>query len=251
MNADGGIHPPIVIAAPWVSVDQMREVDRLMIEELGISLARMMENAGRSLAIVARWMLGGDAQGRRVLVLAGAGGNGGGGLVAARHLANAGADVDVRLVTTAEAVIGVPGEQLAILRSMGVDARLAPTQAFGLPELVIDAMLGYGQRGVLRGETARLVAATEGCRVLALDVPTGLDPDSGEPQDAVVRAEVTLTLAAPKLGLGAPGAREFVGRLLLADISVPADVWRRVGVAPGVVFGRGPIVELGRPSDSG
>lgn len=118
MNSDGGITPALIVT-PWVSVAQMREVDRLMVEGLGISLAR--ENAGRSLAVVARRMLGGGARGRRVLVLAGAGGNGGGGLVAARHLANAGADVDVGLATAPEELRGVPGEQLAILRAMGIE----------------------------------------------------------------------------------------------------------------------------------
>jgi hypothetical protein len=66
---------------PWLTVTQMREVDRLMIEEFAISLEQMMENAGRNLALLARHLLGGDARGRRVLVLAGTGGNGGGGLV--------------------------------------------------------------------------------------------------------------------------------------------------------------------------
>ncbi len=90
---------PIVDAAslPWLSVEQMRKVDRLMMNEFGITLERMMENAGRSLARLARHLLGGDASGRHVRVLAGTGGNGGGGLVAARHLSVAGARVDVWL----------------------------------------------------------------------------------------------------------------------------------------------------------
>jgi NAD(P)H-hydrate epimerase len=79
-------------ALPWLSVEQMREVDRIMVDELGISLVRMMENGGRGLAEVARDLLGGDAAERSVLVLAGPGGNGGGGLVAARHLTVAGRD---------------------------------------------------------------------------------------------------------------------------------------------------------------
>lgn len=247
MRADPAAHPQPAAAVPWVSVDQMREVDRVMIEELGISLERMTENAGRSLAVVARGMLGGDILGRRLVILAGPGGNGGGGLVAARHLANAGADVDVRLATEAEAAHDVPGDQLAVLRAMGLEVRSAPGESLGRPELVIDALLGYGQRGAPRGETARLVAATAGRRILALDVPTGLDPDSGEPWSPIVRAETTLTLAAPKSGLGAASARPYVGRLLLADISVPASVLRGVGVDPGAPFTRSPIVEVSLP----
>ncbi|MEE8157916.1 MAG: NAD(P)H-hydrate epimerase, partial [Dehalococcoidia bacterium] len=87
---------------PYLTTEQMREVDRLMIEEYGILLIQMMENAGRNLAHLARRrFLDGDSQGSRVLVLAGTGGNGGGGLVCARHLRNQGADV--RVFTTAGA----------------------------------------------------------------------------------------------------------------------------------------------------
>lgn len=230
----------------WVSVDEMREVDRIMIEDLGISLERMMENAGRSLAVVARAMLGGDARGRRILVLAGAGGNGGGGLAAARHLANAGALVEVRLTT--ETIGGVPGEQLAILRAMGLDARASPDPPTSRPDLIVDALLGYGQRGAPRGATAHLVAASHDQRVLALDVPTGLGPDSGEPSGPAVRAEATLTLAAPKRGLRAESARPFVGRLLLADISVPAAALPGAGSGRASPFARGPVVGVAPPT---
>src|SRR5215467_10182978 len=103
MTSPGQLFPAIdARAVPWLSVAQMREVDRIMVEELGISLVRMMENAGRSLAQVARELLGGDTAGRSILVLAGPGGNGGGGLVAARHLSAAGANVAVALSATAE-----------------------------------------------------------------------------------------------------------------------------------------------------
>jgi NAD(P)H-hydrate epimerase len=98
VKSGGRLFPRIdAQAVPWVSVEQMREVDRIMVEELGISLVRMMENAGRSLAQLARDLLDGDTRARSILVLAGPGGNGGGGLVAARHLASAGARVAVAL----------------------------------------------------------------------------------------------------------------------------------------------------------
>src|SRR5262249_58934756 len=92
MTGTGQLFPAIdARAVPWLSVEQMREVDRIMVEELGISLVRMMENAGRSLAQVARELLGGDIAGRSIVVLAGPGGNGGGGLGAARQLTGGGA----------------------------------------------------------------------------------------------------------------------------------------------------------------
>ena len=108
---------------PTVTVEQMREVDRLMIEEMEISLLQMMENAGRALAVQARQLLGGNARGQRIVVLAGRGGNGGGGLAAARRLFIWGADVSVVLGQEAEAMQGVPAQQLAILERIGVPVR--------------------------------------------------------------------------------------------------------------------------------
>ncbi len=106
---------------PFLTADQMREVDRLMIEEYGIELLQMMENAGRSLADLARERFLDDNPRRRVVVLlAGAGGNGGGGLVAARRLHTWGARVHVLLTRDAETYGGVPARQLATLRRMGV-----------------------------------------------------------------------------------------------------------------------------------
>lgn len=92
-----------------VTVAEMIEIDRLMVEEYGIALLQMMENAGRSLAEVARRLLGGSVEGRHIVVLVGSGNNGGGGLVAARHLANAGAAVVVALVGAR--LRGVPEQQ--------------------------------------------------------------------------------------------------------------------------------------------
>jgi NAD(P)H-hydrate epimerase len=102
MSGSGQSFPAVdPSAVPWRSVEQMPEVDRTMVDDLGTSLVRMMENAGRSLAQVARELLGDRAAGRSVTVLAGPGGNGGGGLVAARHLNSAGAKVAVALSTAA------------------------------------------------------------------------------------------------------------------------------------------------------
>jgi NAD(P)H-hydrate epimerase len=138
-------------AVPWLSVEQMREVDRIMVEELGISLVRMMENAGRGLAHLARALLGGDTAGGSILVLAGPGGNGGGGLVAARHLAVAGAQVAVAPSAPAERFAPVPAEQLAIARKLAIP--IFDLDSFDEPELVIDALLGYSQRGAPTAES--------------------------------------------------------------------------------------------------
>jgi NAD(P)H-hydrate epimerase len=230
-------------AVPWLSVEQMREVDRIMVEELRISLVWMMENAGRGLAQVARELLGGDAAGRSILVLAGKGGNGGGGLVAARHLTVAGSKVTVALSAPAERFAPVPAEQLAIVRRLAI-ATQEGIEPPGEPELVIDALLGYSQRGDPHGGAAELIRWSAGRRVLALDVPSGLELESGELHTPHIVAEATMTLAAPKTALAVADAAVAVGRLLLADISVPGRVYERLGLAHDTPFRRGSVVEL-------
>lgn len=227
---------------PWVSVEQMVEVDRVMVDELGITLAQMMENAGRNLAVLARHHLGGRASERRVRVLAGTGGNGGGGLAAARHLVVAGADVAVTLPRQPPAG-SVIADQLAILRRLDVPVEVGVAPDDGEPDLVVDALLGYGQAGAPRGVFGTLVNATERYPVLALDIPSGLEAATGQVHDPGVRAAATMTLAAPKKGLDAHPAR--VGTLYLADISVPSRVLAATtGVAVPSPFARGPLVRL-------
>jgi NAD(P)H-hydrate epimerase len=244
MSACGQLFPAVdARALPWLSVEQMREVDRVMVEELGISLVRMMENAGRGLAQVARELLGGDTAGRSIVVLAGPGGNGGGGLVAARHLTVAGANVAVALSAPAERFAPVPAEQLAIVRRLAI-AIHEEIELLGEPELVIDALLGYSQRGEPHGGAAELIRWSGGRRVLALDVPSGLELESGELHAPHIVAEATMTLAAPKTALAAAAAAAAVGRLLLADISVPGRVYERLGLAYETPFTRGSVVEL-------
>jgi NAD(P)H-hydrate epimerase len=229
---------------PWLSVAQMREVDRLMVEEFAIALEQMMENAGRSLAVLARRLLGGDARGQRVLVIAGSGGNGGGGMTAARHLVVAGADVEVRLTGPVERLARVPKRQHASLAAIGVAVDFRPHDRLPDASLVIDAALGYSQRGAPTGEAARLIRALAGRRILALDVPSGLELETGILHEPHVRAQTTLTLALPKQAVRTGEAKDVVGDLYLADISVPATVYQRLGLAYESPFARSPIVRI-------
>jgi NAD(P)H-hydrate epimerase len=228
---------------PWLSVEQMRDVDRIAVEDEGMLLEQMMENAGRSLAEVARQLLGGSVSHKRVVVLAGGGGNGGGGLVAARHLAVAGSAVSVALDRPAAALAPVPRRQYALARAADV-----PISDRGVPDdepdLVIDALLGYGQTGAPRERTAELIEWSAGRSVLALDVPSGLELASGAVRDPHVRALATLTLALPKEGLKVPAARDAVGELALADISVPVAVYERLGLRFLSPFTDGVVVRV-------
>jgi NAD(P)H-hydrate epimerase len=217
----------------------MREVDRLMVEEFEIALAQMMENAGRSLAVLARRLLSGDAQKQRVLVIAGSGGNGGGGMAAARHLAVAGSDVEVRLAAPPKRLAPVPKWQHSALRAIGVPVDFRPGERLPEAALVIDAALGYRQRAAPAGEAARLIHALTDARVLALDVPSGLELATGILHEPHVRAQTTLTLALPKQALRAGDAGDVVGDLYLADIFVPTAVYQRLGLHYSPPFGAG------------
>ncbi|HDH03838.1 MAG TPA: NAD(P)H-hydrate epimerase, partial [Actinobacteria bacterium] len=219
-------------AIPLISADQMREVDRIMIEEVGIELIQMMENAGRNLADLAirRFAPG------SVVVLAGNGGNGGGGLVAARHLANRGVRVTVILVATSAKLTRVPGHQFGILQRMGVEIAVNPTAA----DLVVDAMIGYSLSGDPTGRSAELIDwANQQAAVLSLDNPSGLDVTTGVAGSPCVAATATMTLALPKTGLV---TADQAGELYLADISVPPSVYSSIGLGQVDLFADGTII---------
>lgn len=228
---------------PAVTSEQMREVDRLMVEEFGIQLIQMMENAGLNLAELARLHLDGQPVGRRVVVLAGQGNNGGGGLTAARRLSAWGADVAVVLSVEPSELRDAPALQLGILQQMGVPARRFDGT---LPEheLVIDAVIGYSLKGMPRGLPLQMIAAANEspCQTISLDVPSGVDVDSGSARGEAVQATATMTLALPKPGLLNSSSRGYVGRLYLADISVPPGVYAKMGLSLPPLFDRGPLV---------
>jgi NAD(P)H-hydrate epimerase len=219
---------------PAVTAAQMREVDRAMTEDFGIELVQMMENAGRNLADLAwtRYAPG------TVVVLAGPGGNGGGGLAAARHLLNRGADVTV--VLAAGELAPVPAHQLSIARRMGIPVLPAPPSG---ADLVIDALLGYSLHGDPAGRAGEIITWANGqpAPLLALDTPSGLDVTTGHRGDPCVRADATLTLALPKTGLA---GSDVTGRLFLGDISVPALLYQRMGIGVPLMFRDGPVTEL-------
>ena len=218
---------------PSVTTDQMREVDRVMVDGYNILLMQMMENAGRNLAHLARTrFLGGDPRGCRVLVLAGTGGNGGGGLVCARRLRNWGADVKVWITAQASQFAEIPRHQFTILEKMEVPGLVA-NDGIDLPaaDLIVDAIVGYGLRGAPAGSAASLITAANahGAPILSLDVPSGVDTTTGVVYDPAVRATATLTLALPKQGLRKDGPKTCVGELYLGDISVPPELTTQLG----------------------
>lgn len=240
------------LPVPAVTVDQMREVDRLMTEEYGILLIQMMENAGRNLATLVSIVARGAAA-KSVLVLAGSGNNGGGGLVAARHLSNMGWQVRVVLASRAEELPEVPRRQASVLAKMGVEVidGAAPDEselagAFDLAGVIVDALLGYSLAGAPRATAARLIEAANASSkpIVAQDLPSGVSATDGRVYEPSIRAAATLTLALPKDALASDEARARAGDLYLGDISVPPGLYSRLGLDVGPLFEEGTPIRL-------
>ena len=219
---------------PAVTAEQMREVDRIAVEDYGLGILQMMENAGRNLAQNVMDMV--DKDRGEITVMAGAGGNGGGGLCCARHLHNRGFKVRLVLDRQTTALRDAASNQLRILQAAGLQP-MEPVQAeeaIRRAQLVVDALIGYSLRGAPRGRAAELIdlCNQHAARVLSLDVPSGLDATTGETPGLVVQAERTMTLALPKTGL-----HSIPGDLYLADIGIPPEVYRQLGISFEPFFG--------------
>ncbi len=224
-------------AVTWVDAAQMREIDRLMISELGITLTQMMENAGRHLADLTR-VLHDPAS---VTIVVGGGGNAGGGLVAARHLHNVGVEVTVVPVVPVGAMSLAARTQLQIVERLGARIVHVSDAEFDGDGIVIDAILGYGLDRDLSTELGSLIISMQREPIVSLDVPTGFDATRGVFRPGSVRPMATLTLCLPKFGLG---DRTAAGNLYLADISVPPSIVERFGPRSAPSFSMGPILRL-------
>jgi NAD(P)H-hydrate epimerase len=220
---------------PLLTRAQMARVDEIAIGEFKITLIQMMENAGRSLAELAVQLFDPGS----ATVLFGPGHNGGGGLAAARHLRSRGVEVTV-VGARLERLSAETTHQLDTVRAMGLRVTTIPVGA----DVVIDALVGYSLDGAPRGETAKLIDWTNQQVEprLSLDLPSGLDPTTGRFGDRCVRATATMTLGLPKIGLQ-KGA-EVVGDLYLADISVPLEVYERIGLTFPLIFEHSSIIHL-------
>jgi NAD(P)H-hydrate epimerase len=216
------------VEVPNVSSDEMREIDRIAVEETGPALLQIMENAGRALAAVAIEQLGTRWPTAEIVVLAGGGGNGGGGICAARHLANHGGRV--RLVLSSPNTLGeAPAIQRRIFAmTSGVETPWDQVERLR-PALVLDALIGYGLSAAPTGVAADAIswandARERGASVISLDAPSGLDATTGAVPGRRVHADVTVTLALPKTGL----QPAYTGDLILADLGIPERAIRRV-----------------------
>lgn len=218
------------VLVPAVTADEMRSIDTLATDSLGLSLLQMMENAGRN---VAEHIL--EATTGPVLVIAGDGGNGGGGLACARHLHNHGRPVSILLYRDARDTTGAAATQYNILDQLDVPASSTPESELE-PDasVIVDAIIGYGLSGPPRGSPRKLITSINktDATVVSLDVPSGLDATTGTTPGQRVESDHVLTLALPKTGL-----HQLDCSLSLADISIPASVFQQLDIPYEQPFG--------------
>ncbi|WP_409342663.1 NAD(P)H-hydrate dehydratase [Paenibacillus sp. MBLB4367] len=221
-----------------VTAEEMRRLDNHTIETIGIPSLVLMENAGREIALEALACIS-DAAGQkdneRWLVLAGKGNNGGDGFAAARHLAEAGVAVEVAIAEPPERMSAEAVQQHEIAVRFGLPLICCWEQqiAWGRYTGVIDALLGTGSRGAPREPYAALIrqANASGLPIVAADIPSGLDADTGETQEPCIRAVRTVALAFLKRGhMQYPGA-EAAGRVTVRPIGIPGRLAASLGVS--------------------
>jgi NAD(P)H-hydrate epimerase len=227
---------------PFVTAEELRAINELAGERYGLERSQLLEVAGARLAAMATEILGvleSREQVRPFCVVCGPGDNGAAGLVAARHLQSSGYRARVVVAQSEEEMRKFNLARLRTLELMGVQILRPDTSAGGpgipmekMPSLILDALIGCGIEGDLNPEMGRLVRwmNTVGVPILSLDVPSGLDPTTGEHGENCVKAHTTMTLALPKRGLLNPSSRQFVGRLILADIGLPRVLFRELGL---------------------
>lgn len=216
-----------------VTAEEMRQADRMAIEEYGVPGMVLMENAGQAVVQEAEKMLGG-LDGKKAAIFCGGGNNGGDGLVVARHLYNRGCDVRLYFLDDPEVFRGDALANYQILNNMGVTSfqltegsRLnVARMALWSSDLAIDAIYGTGLRDEVRDVTLSVIQMMNESKtpVIACDIPSGLSSVTGLPLGGAVKADVTVTFGFCKIGLVLPAARPYVGRLVVADISLPRQV---------------------------
>jgi NAD(P)H-hydrate epimerase len=223
---------------------QLRELDRLAIEEYGLPGVVLMENAGAGAARIALELLGparGTALGP-VVIACGAGNNGGDGWVVARHLSNRGVALEVISLVDPARLSGEAAVMAQVALRMGIACQVAPDAAalvrlvprLARAALIVDALLGTGASGAPRPpyDAAIAALAAAGAPVLSLDLPSGFDADLGEVRGTCVAARVTATFAAEKIGFAAPGAARWLGEVRVVDIGAPSALLARVLALP-------------------
>ena len=215
---------------PAVTAARMREIDRQATQERGLRVIDLMENAGRAVAAEVQAYFGKVHPGR-IAVCCGRGANGGDGLVAARYLKEDGLQVQVFLCAPKGSYPEPVAVNLERAKAAGIAVAATEDEAalqtgLAQADVILDGLLGTGSSGKPTGIIVKVIEAmaSSGKPVAAIDLPSGLDPDTGAAQGACAPAVLTLTLGLPKIGLLAAQARQYVGEIKVLDVGFPQDL---------------------------
>lgn len=232
LSDENGLTLPSAVKV--ATAEQMREFDRRAIEEYGVPSIVLMENAGRHVADAVQDVLS-STDGRRVVIVAGRGNNGGDGYVVARHLHEAGIDVSVYLLTDPSDVRGDAKVNLDILVKTGISVtQVRSASELQMPlahsSVIVDAIFGTGLHGDVTGLAADVIDVINSLHrpVVAVDIPSGLDSNTGKVLGVCVNADYTITFALPKIGLVTLPGAERVGDLTVVDIGIPQQLFDEV-----------------------
>ncbi len=228
------------ILIPVITTNQMMEVDRIAIKETGPNLFQMMENAGRNLSQSVIGLTQ-NIDKPTIIVLAGTGGNGGGGIVAARHLLNRNYDVKIA-ITDESRLKEIPKVQLVTYKNAGgiVLENIEDIEA----DIIVDAIIGYSLMNAPKGKSLEFIkwANQKNVKKISLDVPSGIDSTTGECYGEYFNTEITMTLALPKSGL----TETNCGEILLAYIVIPQKIYEMMGLAYDTPFKNEYVIPIRR-----
>lgn len=238
-----------------VTVAEMKNLEKAAIEEYGVPGIVLMENAGVEVVKQIESILG-CLHNKKISVFAGTGNNGGDGYVVARHLHNQGAKVKVFVIGSRENVIGDALTNLQIITNMGIDILEVMNQhdwdkvkiAITFTDCLVDALLGTGFAGQLRENMAQAVECMNKMNkmIIAIDIPTGVDGDTGQIKSVAVKASYTVTFALPKQGLLLYPGASYAGELYVADIGVPRLLLQDTGIQQNLITSRDAGEMLGK-----
>ena len=224
----------------YLSKEQMALVDDIVVKKYKLQIKQMMENAGRN---VARWIAS-ELKPRRVVVLYGKGNNGGDALCAARHLKIYGCDITINPAFQSIGNVDVEN-QLSILKQMNIIPQ-SDMPKLDNGDVIIDGLLGYNIKGNPKDKYAELIIGAnemkdKGVKIVSYDLPSGMDPDTGECFEPCIQADYTMTLALPKVGL----KNSDVGKLFLVNIGIPNELYKNeLSIDVEHYFKDGDVVEV-------
>jgi len=221
---------------PFISTKKMALIDKLMVEDLDIVVMQMMEIAGLDTALLAKKM----CKGKNIAVLCGKGNNGGDGIVASRHLSNFGFICTLIFPFSPSKLRNVPKHQLKSVKKMGIKILNSSSQkkkahsSISKSNLIIDSLIGYNLKGNPKKEFAELIefANNSKKKILAVDVPSGLDSTTGKAFSPCIKSNATLALTLPKTGLRKKDGKKFAGKIYVGYLTVPNRVLKKAKIKP-------------------